>query len=96
MQTVAFGYGDPGTWGGCKPYYEIGIKQAKLTRIERKKRSDACVEFMILQWQGLTCWSSGLNAVLFGKTKSERNRFYYECRKRGLKVENDTIQKRRL
>ena len=59
-----------------------------MNHTQRKARSDATVNFMISMYQGHTMWSSSLNAVLFGKTKSERNRFYYECRKRGVEVLN--------
>lgn len=53
---------------------------------KRKTRSDATVDFMIKQYQGLTCWNSSLNAVFHGKTMSDRRRFIFECRKSGIEV----------
>lgn len=87
MQTVALGYGDPETWGSCKPCQDDEIQPVKLTPAERKKRSDADVNFRINQYLGKTRFSRTLIDVLFGATKSQKNRFFYECRRRGLVVE---------
>ena len=57
-----------------------------MNHAQRKSRSDAAVEFMIRQHQGLPVWSRSLSAVFHGKTMSDRRRFYFECRKRGVEV----------
>ncbi len=60
-----------------------------MNHTQRKTRSDATVEFMIRQYQGQTMWSSNLSAVFHGgKTISDIKRFYFECKKLGLKVKN--------
>lgn len=60
-----------------------------MTHTQRKTRSDATVEFMIRQYQGQTMWASNLSAVFHGKTMSDRRRFLFECRKRGVEVQNE-------
>lgn len=87
MKTVAVGYGDPATWGSCKPYQDDEIQPVKLTPAERKKRSDAWVNHRINQYLGKTHFSRALKDVLFGATQSQVNRFYFECRRCGLVVE---------
>jgi len=59
-----------------------------MNHTQRKARSDATVNLMIRQYCGLTEWSSSLSAVFHGKSLSDRRRFFYECKKAGLEVEN--------
>ena len=60
-----------------------------MSHAQRKARSDATVEFMIMQYQGQSMWASSLSAVFHGKSMSDRRRFLFECRKRGVEVLND-------
>ena len=87
MKFTDLGYGDPATWGSCKPYQDDEIQPVKLTQAERKKRSDADVNHRINKFLGLTHFSRALRDVLFGATQSQVNRFYFECRSRGLVLE---------
>ena len=60
-----------------------------MNHAQRKTRSDATVDFMIRQHQGLTVGSRSLSAVFHGASMSDRRRFLFECRKRGLEVLNE-------
>ena len=66
----------------------IGCMPKLISHNRRKARSDATVEFMIRQYQGQTMWASSLSAVFHGTTMSDRRRFLFECRKRGVEVQN--------
>lgn len=80
--AVALGYGDPATWGSRKPYDEIESKPLKLTQKERKKRSDVKVSCMIADFKS----GKLLSTIFHGHcaSVSDRKRFFYECRKRGV------------
>ena len=67
----------------------IGRMPKLISHNKRKARSDATVEFMIRQYQGQTMWASNLSAVFHGTTMSDRRRFYFECSKRGVEVQNE-------
>lgn len=85
MQAVALGFGDPATWGSCEPYPEIEIQPVKLSRTERKKRSDTKLAVMIADFKEGKLLSTIFHS--YCASIPDRKRFFYECRVSGLLVE---------
>lgn len=83
MQTVALGYGDPATWGGRQPYDENDDEEyVKLSRTERKKRSDTKLAGMLADFKAGKLLSTIFHS--YCASIPDRKRFFYECRVSGV------------